>query len=447
MHRLFKNLKNIFGIIIIIVILVSYFAVYQPLKNELENSLHDEFKTTVSSAELILEMHLNNAFEHAESLSSRTMIRKELVRYHAGEINFSELAEYTKAKYIEGASFQKNLLAAYRFVDDQLLVSYEDQYLPTLNDFDFSEPEQISLKITEDQKYIVVKSSIKDDQDNYLASDYVIYDLAAILNELSQLSPVNINYKILDGITTAASGLKNGKIVENRRLLSTDYYLKAETSSGLIYDEISAISSRIMLIILVTILVILMFVSKVLHDTSEKLVNSLKQELKEKTRLAEIDKMLGIYNRSKFNKELKKEIARANRYQNDLSLIMFDIDYFKEFNDNFGHHVGDEVLKKIVNIISEKVRKNDILARYGGDEFMIVCPETELEDARILAERLNSAIDNYSCENHKDLSCSFGVAEFNKGQDDIKSLIKRADQALYKAKDTGRNRVCKNSSN
>jgi diguanylate cyclase (GGDEF)-like protein len=100
-------------------------------------------------------------------------------------------------------------------------------------------------------------------------------------------------------------------------------------------------------------------------------------------------------------------------------------------------------LEKIVAIIKQKIRKHDILARYGGDEFMLICPETRLEEAEKLAQRLNRAIDEYNCE-HDDLSCSFGVAEFKSFKDEQKDLINRADQALYKAKENGRNRVCKN---
>ncbi len=443
MHRLFNKLKNIFAIIIVLIIFVSYFGVYTPLKNELEDSLHHGFENMVSNAEITLENYLNRAVEGAESLSSRTMIRRELEKYQAGEISFQMLQEYTQPKYEEGAAVHNHLIAAYRFVDNKVLAHYGGDHLLLLDNNDSLASNADNLIITADQKYIIVKSSILNQEKNRLGSDYIIYDLNAMLLELRQLNPEEIDYNILKGEPELNSGIKADKIIEIRKLNNTNYFLKAETPAALIYDKISGISYKIMFIVLLTILAISIFVTKALHNTSEKIVKNLRKELKEKTILSETDKMLGIYNRAKFNKELKKEMDRVKRYKSKLSLIMIDIDYFKEFNDNFGHHVGDQILKKIVSIVEEKIRKHDILARYGGDEFMIICPETSLTAAEQLAQRLNEAIDNYNCNEDNDLSCSFGVAEYKKDEDQ-KSLINRADQALYQAKELGRNRVCKN---
>jgi diguanylate cyclase (GGDEF)-like protein len=444
MHRLFNKLKNIFAVIIIIIIFASYFGVYIPLKNELEDSLHRGFKNMVSNAEITLENHLNRAVEGAESLSSRTMIRRELEKYKAGEISYQALQEYTQPKYEDGAAIHNHLLAAYRFVDDRVLANYGGDYLELLDNNGFLESEADNLMITADQRYIIVKSFILTDAGNRLGSDYIIYDLNAMLSELRQLNPEEIDYNILKGESELNSGIKADTIIEIRELNNTDYFLQAETPASLIYDTIGRISYKIILVVLLTVLAIAFLVTKVLHNTSKKIVKNLKKELKEKTILSETDKMLGIYNRAKFNQELEREIDRVKRYQSKLSLIMIDIDYFKEFNDNYGHHVGDQILKKIVSIVEEKIRKHDILARYGGDEFMIICPETGLRDAENLAQRLNKAIDYYNCSEDNNLSCSFGVAEYQDDEDNLKSLIKRADQALYQAKENGRNRVCRN---
>jgi diguanylate cyclase (GGDEF)-like protein len=443
MNRLLNKLKNIFGIIIILIIIVSYFGVYIPLKSELEDSLHSGFKTMVSNSEIILENHLNRAVEDAESLASRTMLAAGIERYHAGEITFSELQQYTQAEYNQGASVYEYLLAAYRFVDSRLLTSYGREFTWFLDNSDFRRSGNENLIITSDQNYIIAQAAVEDKAGNTIGRDYIIYDLTAMFLELKQLNAEEIRYNILRGDEGLENGIYSGKIVELRELNNTDYFLKAETSDSLIYGAISRISYKIMLVIFSTIIIISFLVTKILHNTSENMVKNLKQELKEKTILSETDKMLGIYNRAKFNKELAREMDRAQRYDSNLSLIMIDIDYFKKFNDNYGHHVGDQILEKIVAIIKQKIRKHDILARYGGDEFMLICPETRLEEAEKLAQRLNRAIDEYNYE-HDDLSCSFGVAEFKSFKDEQKDLINRADQALYKAKENGRNRVCKN---
>lgn len=444
MNKLFNELKNIFAVIIIIIIFLSYFGVYLPLKNELEDSIHQNFRNLVSISEMNLENHLNRAAEGAAGLSSRTMIRNEIEKYKNGAITLQQLQQYTQPKYEDGASVLKHLLAAYRFVDDRLIAHQGGDYLTLIRNFNFKQAQAVSIKVTDDQNYLALSSEVKNEQGLSLGIDYLIFDLSEIMAELKELNLENINYTILSGANQSPNGIQNDRLVETRKLLNTDYYLKAETSSSLIYDEISRISSKIMLIVLAAVLIISLFVIKFLHSASDKIVESLKKELKEKTKEAETDNMLGIYNRSKFNQELEREIDRARRYNNSLSLIMVDIDYFKEFNDSYGHHVGDEILKKIVSIVKGKIRKHDILARYGGDEFMLICPETELQDAEVLAERLNQAIDSYNCEHDNDLSCSFGVAEFKTAQDNQDSLIKRVDQALYRAKEEGRNRVCRN---
>lgn len=446
MNRLFNKLKNIFGIIIILIILASYFGVYIPLKAELEDSLHSGFKAVISNSEIILENHINRAVEDAEGLASRTMIAAEIERYNAGEISFAELQQYTQPKYEQGAAVYKHLLAAYRFVDNRLLASYGRKHSWFLDEINLQEDENNNLIITDDQNYIIAQAPVINQEAKIIGRDYIIYDLTEIILELKALNSEEINYNILSGKTELESGIHSGQVIELRELNNTGYFLKAETSASLIYDTISRISYKIMLIIFATIIIISFLVIKILHDASENVVNNLKEELKEKTILSETDKMLGIYNRAKFNKELKREMDRAQRYYSDLALIMIDIDYFKEFNDNYGHQVGDRILKKIVAIIKQKIRKHDILARYGGDEFMLICPETTLGEAEKLAQRLNIAIDDYNCGQNNDLSCSFGVAEFKIFKDEEEDLISRADQALYKAKENGRNRVCRNNS-
>ncbi|TDS32293.1 GGDEF domain-containing protein [Halanaerobium congolense] len=443
MNRLFNKLKNIFAIIIILIILVSYFGVYLPLKNELEESLHAGFKSMVSNAEIILENHLNRASEVAAALSNRTMIGSEIEKYLNGEITFVELKNFTRDKYLQGAEVHDNLLAAYRYVDDRILAQYGEEYSWFLDKYDFDENSADGITITADQKYIIAHSKIENHAGENIGSDYIIYDLSAILLELNQLNSEEISYNISNTEPALESAVLSDKIVEIRELNDTDYFLKAETSTSLIYSTISRISYQIMLVIFATIIIISFLVIKILHNTSENIVKSLKKELKEKTILAENDKMLGIYNRSKFNKELQREMNRADRYNSKLSLIMIDIDYFKKFNDNYGHHVGDEVLKKIVEIVDSGIREHDILARYGGDEFMLICPETDLDEAEILAQKLNCTIDNYNYKQHNDLSCSFGVAEYKGRKDNSVSLVNRADEALYKAKRTGRNKVCR----
>ena len=152
------------------------------------------------------------------------------------------------------------------------------------------------------------------------------------------------------------------------------------------------------------------------------------------------DPLTGIYNRRYLENKLEEYVKLAKRHDRPLSLIMFDIDFFKHINDSFGHDVGDKVLKAIAKVVSENIRNTDIFARYGGEEFVIIAPETTKEDAKILAEKARSLIRNLHFEEGINVTCSFGVASLEK-HDTKETLLKRADEALYEAKKTGRNKV------
>jgi diguanylate cyclase (GGDEF)-like protein len=156
--------------------------------------------------------------------------------------------------------------------------------------------------------------------------------------------------------------------------------------------------------------------------------------------LAETDFLTNIYNRRIFLRFLEAEINKARRYSNAFSLIMFDIDHFKAVNDTYGHDVGDYVLKTTVDIIKKDIRRTDVFVRYGGEEFIIMLPETAIEGAKLCAENTRATIEQNNFDKVKKITISVGVTMF-KENDTIDSVTKRVDEALYRAKDNGRNRV------
>jgi len=157
-------------------------------------------------------------------------------------------------------------------------------------------------------------------------------------------------------------------------------------------------------------------------------------------RIATHDTLTNIYNRYGLAEVMKQKVGEFQRFQRKLSVIFFDIDHFKSVNDTYGHDVGDEVLKKLTSIVSLNIRSSDIFARWGGEEFVIMLPETSLHDAIILAEKLREIIEEHDFTQPPTLTCSFGVTEIEEGEDE-KALLKRADELLYRAKELGRNCV------
>lgn len=157
-------------------------------------------------------------------------------------------------------------------------------------------------------------------------------------------------------------------------------------------------------------------------------------------RLASTDKLTGLWNRRYFENAALYEIERACRYTLALSLILFDIDYFKHLNDNFGHQTGDELLIMVARLISAELRTNDVFARWGGDEFVIMLPNTDASAAEQTAEKIRSIIENCKASPAGMVTLSIGVAEYRINEA-LSTFIKRADDALYLAKKSGRNAV------
>lgn len=160
--------------------------------------------------------------------------------------------------------------------------------------------------------------------------------------------------------------------------------------------------------------------------------------------LADTDGLTGLYNHRYFQLSMDREIRRARRYKRPLSVMLFDIDHFKKFNDTYGHPIGDAVLKEISKIATGALRNTDILARYGGEEFVVIMPETDKSGALAVAERTRRAIAdhvfNFNNLEPLNVTVSVGVGEMPPAKTK-EDLIKQADDALYRAKETGRNRV------
>jgi len=175
-------------------------------------------------------------------------------------------------------------------------------------------------------------------------------------------------------------------------------------------------------------------------DHSSTLENELNDKYREASRLSITDSLTGIYNREGIQKNWDIEIERILRQGGTLSLLMFDIDYFKDVNDNFGHDIGDIILIKIVQIFINGIRKGDIFARWGGDEFLIVFPGMLLSGLEILAERLREKVEITRYPGPEKVTCSFGMTEYNENES-FEDIVKRVDLALYQAKRNGRNRI------
>lgn len=182
-------------------------------------------------------------------------------------------------------------------------------------------------------------------------------------------------------------------------------------------------------------IVFLFFVARL-----KELLRETEMDAEEMRRLARTDPLTGIYNRRHIEQSLEREMERCRRYELPLALVIFDIDDFKSLNDAHGHDAGDSVLVEMARLTSQQLRASDHFGRWGGEEFLLVAPETSCERAQQLADRLRSIFEESEFGAVGIISASFGVASFQRG-DSGTTLVKRADMALYRAKTRGKNRV------
>ena len=218
-----------------------------------------------------------------------------------------------------------------------------------------------------------------------------------------------------------------------------------------VYSELNVLALKFFIIFVISLFVVIFtakyFTTKltyfidVLEDTVELRTAELQEKITQVEYLSLTDPLTEIANRRKVELTLKSEIDRTRRTAKPLSVIMIDIDHFKQINDTYGHETGDIVLKKFAKTINCSIRITDLVGRIGGEEFLVVCPETDASEAAILAEKLRSTIDSLKFETIPGVTASFGCADLFHGENSFDPLVSRSDKALYKAKENGRNRV------
>lgn len=183
----------------------------------------------------------------------------------------------------------------------------------------------------------------------------------------------------------------------------------------------------------------------------EKLLEAKNKELEEKNKVLEekieeirhlstTDPLTKVANRRKFEEELRQEMARALRYANPLSLVICDIDHFKRINDTYGHKAGDKILVELASLLHRHLRINDFIARWGGEEFAIIFPETNAAQGEKITEKLRALVAESLFLGELKISCSFGLTQLRE-EDTSDTFFSRADTMLYKAKTNGRNKV------
>jgi diguanylate cyclase (GGDEF)-like protein len=281
----------------------------------------------------------------------------------------------------------------------------------------------IAKYVIRTQKAVVLENAVH--KGNFIHDEYVIKN-----RPKSVLCLPLLNQGKLNGILYLENNLSTGVFTDDRlqvlSMISTQAAISLENAR--MYLEVNDLNKNLELKVKER--------TKELH-TKNKEISEINAELK---RLSITDRLTGLYNRNKLDEVLNYEYERATRYDCSFSLIIIDIDHFKSVNDTYGHHVGDTVLIEFSKILHNTIRKIDTVGRWGGEEFVIICPDTLIEGAVSVAEKTRKKVEShvFPIVNHKTIS--LGVAAYKKNET-IDDIIKRADENLYCAKNNGRNKV------
>jgi len=249
---------------------------------------------------------------------------------------------------------------------------------------------------------------------------------------LAAVKEINVDTQFV--IMTSHASIDNS--VEALKLGAFDYILKPFEDLGVVADAASRAMANLSGIHRQQYLL------NTLSRQNEEL-DSLSKEFRE---MAIRDGLTGLFNRRYAQEQLDKEFDRATRHARELSVLFMDLDHFKFFNDTHGHQAGDEILQILAGIMTQAVRESDTLARWGGEEFIVIALETAEEDACRLAERIRKAVTEHAFPNAAQqplgmISLSIGVASRSNGTETYEKLLRLADDAVYSAKDAGRNRT------
>lgn len=440
-----KRVKIMTLISFIFAFAVIFLIIYRPMTQIILDSQVRIFTKESELDYLVIDGAINRGIEAAEGLSSRTMIRDAIESYYAGEITFEELSEYTSNKYEEGARTIDYLVSSSRYVDDMRLVCYTnkgyDEKLQCI-EFDSSsvEHDKISISISRSDEHILVfiNSPVKK-EDKLLGYDSLVYD---ITDQVESVNSNEVSVKLIDQdeynklLASSEYIMDDDKVIT---VIENDVYYSVGEISDNIYLMTSQtqkslykpVLDRTLIIVICSILYILLFIITfycyVLRFINKGLGNL--EDTRDKYKdIAYVDFLTKAYTRSFL--DVWNETIREDGKVYDL--ILFDVDAFKEINDNYGHKMGDLVLSEICRVIHENIREDDRLFRYGGDEFILILqnmPYEKLQEKIALFEVKLNALNLVK----GNIVLSNGCVVLD-SQEDLYDKINLADAAMYENK-------------
>jgi len=307
----------------------------------------------------------------------------------------------------------------------------EDMLMLRRNEKDFMLREQLKYVDRFKQNYTVFEKNLAESSLDDLQKKQILKHMKDYSGDFLRLIEVYKKIGLNESEGLRASMLEHVRRVES---ISDDLHTRFFTMITELRNQAVSIIIWVWLAILAFIIFIMIgmyfLVKKFISDEINYLVNS-----------AQYDKLTQCFNRTVLDELLEKQKQKCEILGASCAILLIDIDHFKQINDQFGHNVGDSVLTEIVTVLRKCIRKSDFLGRWGGEEFLVICPDTDRQGMLKIAEKMKESINQFVFTQVGKKTASFGIAEFKSGLT-INEVVNNADKALYKAKDGGRNMIC-----
>jgi diguanylate cyclase (GGDEF)-like protein len=446
-----------------------YLFGFKPLSERLHAAHAFEIEYFLDSSRWLLQGVINKHYDLSLQSASRTAIRKKQAAYLRGEVSLGELVAFSVPKLTDAVQANDEIVGITRFDPAGKRLFSVGMSLPEgitercglarLDEIRMLRPTQIG-----DKRQLVYCSPIVDKDVGRVGADILIMKDDAI-QRIIDVAKGDDNKMMLLGVASdgriiywpsmlndlPARGVLerfietgatiSGYLISSKEVVPNGWRLYAVINE----ERFFADTNRQLLVLLGVIggVAVLLFVLTVVVLRPIIRTLLMEQQLVEQSHR---DGLTGLYNHAYMQELLERELSRARRYKRPLSVLMFDIDLFKQVNDTFGHLAGDDTLRNIARLLQHHARKEDIVARYGGEEFMLILPETDKEGAAIMAERLRAEVAAMRVATESGefgVTISIGVAGYDASGREIskRDIIQTVDKAMYTSKNEGRNRV------
>lgn len=441
MSWIFKRFRVVMSMALVFSVVIAYFVIYLPMNNKLKLAALSCFAAEARSGERILSAFVDDCTVSVVSLSDDETVSKLLADHRAGRIDSGRLRTETAALFLYGLGFIDNVRAAFRFSDGMQVASYGTADTSLLSPKEgVDEPKAIFDPAGLE---LIVFSPIYSGDDN-LGYDVVFFDMTEILNAVNSDRPVfsllgteHADRLIDNGLDTIEfDGTKlydDGKyIFYLNRIEGTDMFFSARElkaklfepneKTSILYPARAVIWYTILLVI--TNLVIIRFVQFRLHQAEK-----IKEQYRE---YAYRDTLTGAFSRLYFEQWSKSRMEKYGFINEDICVVMIDINRYKYINDTYGHAAGDKVLARVAKVLQMSVREEDLVVRYGGDEFLLVLVNCKYDQATRILSRISDRLEQIE-EVGIGLSISYGI-DYISSYGELRSAVERADEKMYQSK-------------